>query len=49
MSYVIPKEEVDDDDDGGEIFGGAACPAISDIHRHLYIENSCKLFDCFQT
>ena len=22
-----------------------ACPAISDIHRRLYIENSCKVFD----
>ena len=24
-----------------------ACPAISDIHTRLYIENACKVFDCF--
>ena len=23
------------------------CPAISDIHTRLYIENACKIFDCF--
>ena len=26
-----------------------ACPAISDNHTRLYIENACKVFDCFQT
>ena len=26
-----------------------ACPEISDIHRRLYIEKSCKVFDFFQT
>ena len=24
------------------------CPAISDIHTRLYIENACKVFDCFK-
>ena len=28
---------------------GRTCPAISDIHRRLYIENSCKVFDFFKT
>ena len=25
------------------------CPAISDIHRRLYIENACNVFDFFLT
>ena len=27
----------------------STCPEISDIHRRLYIEKSCKVFDFFQT